>query len=422
LRRRIPWQPAQNTETPLIERRTLKPKQLKIAIVGGGPAGLRAAELCAAAGAAVTVFDARRSVGRKLLVAGYGGLNLTHGEPLDAFVGRYTGGPGFPARLFEEMIRRFPPGELRAWAAALGIETFEQRTGRVYPHEMKAAPLLRRWVERLRRQGVRFEVNAALSELGPGPFLQHLNADERLHFDAIILALGGASWPRTGSDGSWLPLLVRHGIEITPFQPANCGWEHPWPAELVSRLEGQPLKNLRVHAGPLGVDGELMLTRYGLEGGAVYQLGPILRAMPEPALVVDLKPEVPEETLLRKMESVRRDFLDAAATRWKLGGPARLLLDHFHGPFHDVGTLAHAAKNLAIPLTGPRPIAEAISSAGGVAWSEIDDTLMLHKLPGVFVAGEMIDWEAPTGGYLIQACFATATHAARGALAFALDR
>ena len=393
-----------------------------IAIVGGGPAGLRAAELCAAGGATVTLFDAKRSVGRKLLVAGYGGLNLTHGEPLDDFVGRYSGGPGFPARRFEEMIRRFAPGDLRAWADGLGIETFEQRTGRVYPREMKAAPLLRRWVARLRRQGVRFEVNAPLAGLGPGPSLRLRNSPEPRTFSAVILALGGASWPQTGSDGSWIPLLTRHGIAVTPFQPANCGWEAPWPAGLVAHLEGRPLKNLRVHAGPLGVDGELMLTRYGLEGGAIYQLGPVLRVMPEPAVVIDLRPAVPAAALVRKMESVRGDFLDAAAERWRLSEPARLLLGHFHGPFDSAAALAEAAKNLRIPLSGPRPIAEAISSAGGVAWAGIDDSLMLRQLPGIFVAGEMIDWEAPTGGYLIQACLATATHAAHGALAFSMDQ
>ncbi len=368
----------------------------------------------------MTVFDAKRSVARKLLVAGYGGLNLTHGEALDDFVGRYSGGSGFPVRLFEEMIRRFPPDELRAWADGLGIETFEQRTGRVYPREMKAAPMVRRWIERLRKQGVRFEVNHPLAELGPGPSLRCRHTSEAANFSAIILALGGASWPKTGSDAAWVPLLEAHGIAITPFEPANCGWEVAWPDDLAGRIEGKPLKNLRVHAGPLGADGELMLTRHGIEGGAIYQLGPILRAMPEPQVVIDLKPEVAEATLARKMESVRRDFLAAAGERWKLGEPARLLLEHFHGPFDELDELVEATKNLTIPLTGPRPIAEAISSAGGVAWSEIDDELMLRKLPGVFVAGEMIDWEAPTGGYLIQGCFATATHAARGALGYVL--
>lgn len=420
-----------------------------IAVIGGGPAGLRAAEICALGGARVTVFDAKRSVGRKLLVAGYGGLNLTHGEALDDFVTRYSG-PDFPTLLFERILRAFPPSELRKWAAGLGIETFEQRTGRVYPREMKAAPLLRRWVARLKSQGVDFEVNTSLNAIEPGPRRPYWSAGfSRPHnpsltavdpdsgnpsiplrvnltfassgaprsFTAAILALGGASWPKTGSDGRWTSLLEPHGIALTAFQPANCGWQADWPADLASLIEGLPLKNIAASAGPVTVEGEVMLTRHGLEGGALYQLGPILRAMPRPTLVLDLKPSLSTESLVRKMESVRRDFLAAAGSRWKLPPHALALLAHRHGPFHSAADLARAVKNLSLPLDGPRPIDEAISSAGGVAWPEIDDQLMLRKLPGVFLAGEMIDWEAPTGGYLIQGCFATATHAARAALA-----
>ncbi|MGB6221441.1 NAD(P)/FAD-dependent oxidoreductase [Haloferula sp.] len=423
----------------------------RIAIVGGGPAGLRAAEACAAGGARVSVFDAKRSVGRKLLVAGYGGLNLTHGEHLEDFVTRYSG-PGLPAEHFAKIIRAFSPEDLRNWAAQLGIETFEQRTGRVYPKEMKAAPLLRRWIERLRKQGVTFHVNHQLTDLQthqwhdrPGhdpqeskpPQMESLPIqtspafnDRDGHatvaltfknqppqsFDAAILALGGASWSKTGSDGRWTSILQPHDITVTPFQPANCGWEVDWPADLISRLEGRPLKNLAVSAGPIVVQGELMLTRYGLEGGAIYQLGPILRAMPEASIEIDLKPEVPIETLMRKMESVRADFLSQAVGRLRLSEHARLLLQHFGGPLESRESLCHAIKNLTIPLTRPRPIDEAISSAGGIAWSELGDDLQLRKLPGVYACGEMIDWEAPTGGYLIQGCFATATHAARGAL------
>lgn len=391
---------------------------INIAIVGGGPGGLRAAEICAQGGAAVSVFDAKRSVGRKLLVAGYGGLNLTHGEDLECFISRYSG-PDLPP-FFGDLIRNFTPTQLRQWAADLGIETFEQGTGRVYPREMKAAPLLRRWVSRLRSQAVRFHPNHRLCDIestaGQLPRLSFHEQSPR-SFNAVILALGGASWKATGSDGQWTALLARHQLAITPFQAANCGWEHPWPSELIPQIEGLPLKNITVSAGDTMIAGELMLTRYGLEAGAIYQLGPALRAMsPTAAVTLDLKPEVSEPILLRKMESVRRDFLDAAATRWKLSRQARALLAHFHGPFHSASELARAAKSLTIPLSGPRPIDEAISTAGGLAWSEIDPSLMLRKLPGIFVAGEMIDWEAPTGGYLIQGCFATATHAAESAL------
>ncbi|MBB5351167.1 hypothetical protein HNR46_001401 [Haloferula luteola] len=384
----------------------------RIAIVGGGPAGLFAAETAAREGAKVSVYDASRSVARKLLVAGYGGLNLTHGEPLERFITRYQG-PQLPDG-FGKMITQFPPSSLRDWATDLGIETFEQRTGRVYPKLMKAAPLVRAWLARLRELEVSLNVHHRLTHLGPGPTLNFENGTHEA-FNACILALGGASWPRTGSDAHWIPMLESHGVRVTPFEPANCGWEVDWPADSIPQLEGLPLKNLAARAGATDVRGELMLTRYGLEGGAIYQLGPALRSMELPRLIIDLKPEVPLEVLVRKMESVRRDFLEAGSQRWKLSPQASELL-RLHGPYSSVLHLAQTAKALPISLTRPRPIAEAISSAGGVAWTEIDDHLMLHRLPGVFVAGEMIDWEAPTGGYLIQACFATGFQAAQGAL------
>lgn len=391
-------------------------EQAHIAIVGGGPAGLRAAEACAAGGAKVEVFEAKRSVGRKLLVAGYGGLNITHGEDLEEFVTRYSG-QDLPTEHFSQIIRSFSPKDLRNWAAQLGIETFEQRTGRVYPKEMKAAPLLRRWVERLRKQGVTFHVDQSLTGLSSAEKVSlSFNGDAPQQFEAAVLALGGASWSRTGSDGRWITLLEDHGIAVTPLESANCGWEADLPEDIRSGIEGQPLKNLAVSAGPVTVHGELMPTRYGFEGGAIYQLGPILRAIPHPAIEIDLKPEVPVENLQRKMESVRRHLPENASTRLKLSEPALLLLEHFAGPFGSVSGLCQTVKALTIPLTGPRPIDEAISSAGGIAWTELDDFLQLRRLPGVFACGEMVDWEAPTGGYLIQACFATATHAARGAL------
>ncbi len=390
----------------------------RIAVVGGGPAGLFAAETAARAGASVAVYDASRSVARKLLVAGYGGLNLTHGEPLEDFIGRYRG-PDLPP-WFADMIRIFPPTALRDWAADLGIETFEQRTGRVYPKLLKAAPLVRAWLTRLRDElGVKILPKQRLTALQATPPAVSFDHDEPRTFDAVILALGGASWPRTGSDAGWISLLESHGIRVAPFQPANCGWEADWPADLIPALEGRPLKNIAATAGGRTVRGELMLTRYGIEGGVIYQLGPELRAMEKPKIVIDLKPETSVDTLVRKMESVRRDFLSAAATRWKLPPQSCELLGR-HGPYESAASLAGVVKALPVSLTGPRPIAEAISSAGGVAWRELNDQLMLVKLPGVFLAGEMIDWEAPTGGYLIQACFATGRRAAEGALGFSV--
>lgn len=390
----------------------------RIAVVGGGPAGLFAAETAARSGASVSVFDASRAVAKKLLVAGYGGLNLTHGEPLDSFVTRYRG-PDLPP-WFADMIRAFPPAALRDWAAGLGVETFEQRTGRVYPKLMKAAPLVRAWLARLRELGVVFHPRHALTGIAEGPRLA-FNDGELRTFDAVILALGGASWTRTGSTGQWRSVLEQAGINVSAFQPANCGWEAGWPDELIPRIEGLPLKNITATANGRTVRGELMLTRYGLEGGAIYQLGPDLRAMDEPTIVIDLKPESTVDTLVRKMESVPRDYLAAAPERWKLNPHTCALLE-FHGPYPDARALAETVKALAIPLSGPRPIDEAISSAGGIAWSELDEHLMLRQLPGVFAAGEMIDWEAPTGGYLIQACFASGKHAAEGAMSFLTRR
>jgi uncharacterized flavoprotein (TIGR03862 family) len=386
----------------------------QLAVIGGGPAGLRAAEVAAAAGVQVTLFEAKASVGRKFLVAGKGGLNLTHGESLDRFVTRYTG-PDQPAEIWENLIAGFDPAALRAWAAELGVETFQATSGRVYPKALKAAPLLRRWIERLRGLGVRFEMKHRLTSLAPGDFYQlGFNNGSTITADAVIFALGGGSWARTGSDGTWTSLFESLGISLHPLAPANCGWEHAWPPEVLAAAEGKPLKNLHVSAGGQTVIGELMPTRYGLEGGAIYQLGAVLRALPEPAIAIDFKPTFTHDQLVAKMQSVRRDFLAEARVRWKLSEPAHAILAR--RTYADADSLAREAKHCVIPLVSPRPLDEAISSAGGVCWSEIDATLMLKKLPGLFVAGEMIDWEAPTGGYLMQGCFATATRAANSAV------
>jgi len=384
-----------------------------IAIVGGGPAGLRAAEIASVGEARVTVYDAKASVGRKFLVAGKGGLNLTKAEPLERFLTQYRG-PDLPRELWDSLITAFDPEALRAWAAGLGVETFVASTGRVYPRAMKAAPLLRRWVQRLRGAGVRFAMHHRLTGLRAGEL--EFNGAVKVQADATVLALGGGSWPETGSDGRWTAAL---DIAVSPFQPANCGWEIPWPAELLAEAEGKPLKNIVARAGDMEAAGELLVTRHGLEGGAIYQLGPALRAMPEPLLSLDLKPGVGAEQLVRKLGLIKRHFLAEARSRWKLSGAAFALLRHFAPEPKSAESLATSAKNLPVPLLRPRPLDEAISSAGGVRWSELDGTLMLKKFPGVFCAGEMIDWEAPTGGYLVQACFATGTRAGENALAWA---
>lgn len=393
---------------------------MNIAVIGGGPAGLRAAEIAAAGGARVTLFDAQPSVGRKFLVAGRGGLNLTNAEPPERFASRYSG----PAERWRALLAACDAGALQTWARELGIETFAASTGRIYPREMKAAPLLRRWVQRLRASGVEFAMRHRWTGLRAGAPLQlefHAGDDVRTFAaDAVILALGGASWPVTGSDGSWVETLAALGVEIAPLAPANCGWEVAWSAEVLARAEGQPLKNIVAHAGEMDAAGELLVTSYGLEGGAIYVLGAALRDMAAPRLEIDFKPMFTVEQLVAKMASSRRDFLAEARIRWRLSEAAHAVLD-FAATDEDRASsaaLAARAKRCPVPLTRPRPIAEAISSAGGVRWNELDENLMLRRLPGVFIAGEMIDWEAPTGGYLIQGCFATGTHAADGAAAW----
>jgi uncharacterized flavoprotein (TIGR03862 family) len=382
-----------------------------ISIIGGGPAGLRAAEVCAAAGIRVELFDSKRSVGRKFLVAGKGGLNLTNAEPSESFATRYSGGPD---HFWQRLLEIFDAPALRQWAADLGCETFETKSGRVYLKDLKAAALLRRWVARLRESGVVFHMNHRLVEIHPGPPLELVFENKtRVTADAVILALGGASWPETGSDGHWMPMLENLGLATTPLAPANCGWEHDWTPEILAAAEGQPLKNIRVTAGEKSLVGELILTRHGLEGGPLYALGPALRAMDQPSITIDLKPAHTVEQLVAKMESVRRNFAAEALQRWKLGPAAHALLARRE--WTEAASLAHEAKNCRIPLKGARPIAEAISTAGGLRWDELDDNLMVKKIPGLFVTGEMIDWEAPTGGYLLQACFATATRAANSA-------
>jgi uncharacterized flavoprotein (TIGR03862 family) len=387
-----------------------------IAVIGGGPAGLRAAEVAAEAGAAVTVYDAQRSVGRKFLVAGKSGLNLTNTAAPEAFAGVYSG-PEMPAHFWRDCLAQFDNTALRHWAAALGVETFAASSGKVFPTQMKAALLLTRWVARLETIGVKFLMNHRWAGLRPGQPLTVFFQDDaagHLH-DSVVLALGGGSWPETGSDGGWVAILESLGVAVRPLHAANSGWECAWTPATRERAEGRPLQNLHVRAGDESAIGELMPTRYGFEGTPIYQLGRTLRAMQAPEIRIDFKPAHTVAQLVQKMESARRNFLEEARVRWKLPDAACAILEQFHGPFDSAEKLAVAAKDCHVPLLGPRPIAEAISSAGGVCWSELDENLMLKKLPGVYCAGEMIDWEAPTGGFLLQGCFATGTRAGKAA-------
>jgi len=391
---------------------------MHIAIIGGGPAGLRAAEVAAGGGTQVTLFDGKASVGRKFLVAGRGGLNLTHDESREQFVARYSG----PRERWTSLITEFDAEALRVWAAELGVETFAASTGRVYPRALKGAPLLRRWVQRLREAGVHFEMHHRWRGLRRGERyqldFQVEDATKSYETDFVILALGGGSWPETGSDGAWMSILRGFGVEIAAFAPANCGWEVAWPPELLAAAEGEPLKNIVVRVGETEARGELMITRYGLEGGTIYQLGPALRALASPQLSIDLKPANTVAQLVAKLGPIQRNFLAEAKQRWRLSEAAHAVLALGLGntELNSAESLATIAKQCPISLTGPRPLSEAISSAGGVRWGELDEFLMLKRLPGVFLAGEMIDWEAPTGGYLLQGCFATGTRAAGGVL------
>ena len=400
---------------------------MKITIIGGGPAGLRAAEVAAQGGAHVRLYEGKPSVGRKFLVAGHGGLNLTHSEPIQSFAKRYEG--SFSDGYWTSLLSDFGNKETQSWAQDLDIQTFIGTSGRIFPKEFKAAPLLRSWVRRLRKLGVGIYTRHSLSVIRPkdGRFNLTFSTQEgftAVESDALILALGGASWPETGSDAKWVTILESLGVPIAPFAPANCGWEVNWNAflyqDILRSIEGQPIKNLTVRAGPKSISGELLVTKYGLEGGSLYQLGSTLRGMEKPVVHLDLKPTFNINELVSKIIDLSDDIIDRAAKAWRLTPTAAALLRYAANDLDILNplTLATLAKDLPIPLSGPRPIEEAISSAGGVSFGELDEHLMVKRYPGLFLAGEMIDWEAPTGGYLLQGCFATGTRAARGALSF----
>jgi len=401
---------------------------VNLTIIGGGPAGLRAAEVAAKGGAKVTLYEGMPSVGRKFLVAGHGGLNLTHTDPKERFASRYQG--SFIEGYWTSLLDDFSNDDLRDWSHSLGIETFIGTSGRVFPKEFKAAPLLRSWVRHLKTLGVTIKTRHRLMEISPQDdhfhlLLQTPEGQIQKSSRMVILALGGASWPQTGSDASWISGLQSLGIKIAPFLPANCGWKVNWDdyfsnKDILSKIEGLPLKNIAVTAGEQTIQGELLITKYGLEGGALYQLGNTLRIMKNPDLQIDLKPSFNARELASKITHFQKDFIVLASKSWRLSPSASALLGAQAGELatQDPLTLATLTKNLSIPLTGPRPIEEAISSAGGVSFEGLDEKLMVKRLPGLFVAGEMLDWEAPTGGYLLQGCFATGTRAARGALEY----
>jgi uncharacterized flavoprotein (TIGR03862 family) len=422
------------------------PNPPRVAVIGGGPAGLMAAELLAAGGARVELFDSMPSVGRKFLLAGKGGLNLTHSEPLEGFLGRF----GSRRAALEPMLRRFGPAELRAWAQGLGVSTFVGSSGRVFPTDLKAAPLLRAWLHRLRDSGVAFhmrhrwmgwEARGESSGAVPrGLRFTTPRGDIAVDADAVVLALGGASWSRLGSDGAWLPLLAERGVALAPLLPSNCGFEvaridateHAsagWSEFFRSRFAGHPMKNvalsMRAASGDaFGRAGEFVITERGVEGSLVYALSAPARdtigAEGRAVVHIDLLPGRSAAFVRAEVERPRgsRSLATHLKSRLGLDGVKAALLHELlpRELIADAPRLADAIKHLPLHLTAARPIDEAISSAGGVRFDALDDGLMLKSLPGVFCAGEMLDWEAPTGGYLLTASFATGRAAAEGVL------
>jgi len=395
------------------------------AVIGGGPAGLMAAEALADAGVAVTVYERMPSLGRKFLMAGRGGLNLTHSETTSRFLARY----GAAAEPLRAAIDALSPGDLRRWSEDLGQPTFVGSSGRVFPQSMKASPLLRAWLRRLAAKGVQVALRHRWTGWDAAGRLRfdHDGEETSIAADVAVLALGGASWPKLGSDGGWADILQGEGIAVSPLRPANCGFLAEWSEIFRKRFEGQPLKRIALSFGGETVRGEAMIAQYGLEGGGIYALSSALRDAIEKdgqaVLTIDALPDVVIGDLARKLSAPRgkqslSTFLRKAANL----SPAAIGLaqEIAKGKLGDLAADAMAAQLKALPvrLTGIAPIARAISSAGGVSFDEIDARFMLRRKPGVFVAGEMLDWEAPTGGYLLQACFATGLAAGEGAAAW----
>ncbi|MFA6164619.1 MAG: TIGR03862 family flavoprotein [Methylobacter sp.] len=402
-----------------------------VTVIGGGPAGLMAAEVLSHAGLKVDLYDAMPSVGRKFLMAGKGGMNITHSEPYDKFLLRY----GSRRNYIKPMLDAFGSEALRSWLQDLGINTFIGSSGRVFPADMKAAPLLRAWLHRLREAGVNFNmrhqwIGWSGDENGKLRFVTP-EGETEARADAVVLAMGGGSWARLGSTGAWVELLVQRGILIEPLQPSNCGFEIGWSEYFRSRFAGQPLKSVSVtftdsDGVKIQQQGELVVTAEGVEGGLIYTLSALLReqitATGVAVIHLDLAPDRDMRFLFDRISPFRGKDSMANFLRKRVGidgvkaGLLREVLpkSDFDNPIR----LCEAIKSLPIRLVAARPIDEAISSAGGVAFEALDERLMIRSMPGVFCAGEMLDWEAPTGGYLLTACFASGRAAGLGVLAW----
>jgi uncharacterized flavoprotein (TIGR03862 family) len=404
----------------------------RIAVVGGGPAGLMAAERLRAAGLHVDLFDRMGSVGRKILIAGKGGLNLTHSEDFEPFVARYRE----RADWVRSWLQRFDADALRIWARDLGVETFVGSSGRVFPTDLKAAPLLRGWVRRLRASGVAFHMGHRLAALsGRRLRFDTEHGPLETEFDAVVLALGGGSWAKLGTDGSWVDALRSAGVDVRVLAPSNCGFECDWSADFRVRQAGLPVKPVAVQwhdsQGQLQArQGEFVLTEHGVEGSLIYALSAELRdqidAIGHADVLLDLFPGQSLESIVTRWQQARPGESSGTRLRKRLGlDGARLALVYECLPKSSMGDPAQllpALKSVPLRLLRTRPIDEAISSAGGVRAEAVDAQLMIRDLPGVFCAGEMLDWEAPTGGYLLTACFASGRCAAEGVLAWLAAR
>lgn len=398
-----------------------------VAIIGAGPAGLIAAETVAAGGASVVVYDRMPSVARKFLMAGRGGLNLTHSEPLETFLTRY----GNASPLLREAIEAFPPQALRDWAHGLGEETFIGSSGRVFPKTFKASPLLRAWLARLDDLGVRLALRHRWTGWDGNGALRFETPQgvQGVAPRATILALGGASWPRLGADGGWREILSAQGIAISELKPANCGFRVAWSDSFRERFEGQPLKNVALNYEKHTSRGEVIVTKDGIEGGGVYALSAALRdgiaAKGRATLLIDLRPDLSRPEIVERLSRPRGKQSIATFLRKALTLPPPAIGLLHEAALHrgarlaalDPDALAGLIRALPLRVEQPASLARAISTAGGVSFAEFAPDFSLQKRPNVFVAGEMLDWEAPTGGYLLQACFATGAAAGRGALA-----
>ena len=396
----------------------------RVVVIGGGPAGLMAAETVASAGMAVALYDAMPSVGRKFLLAGVGGMNLTHSEAWEPFLQRY----GSRQAQMAPLLRDFGATQVRDWAQSLGIDTFVGSSGRVFPTDMKAAPLLRHWLQRLRANGVAVHVRHRWQgwDANGDLLFSHPQGTAHVQAQAVVLALGGGSWPRLGSDGSWMELLAARGIATAPLRPANCGFDIAWSPHFRERFAGQALKTISVRTTPeaAALRGEAMISSHGIEGSVIYAVSAELReaiaAQGSTTLYLDLAPDKSAERIAAELLHPRgsRSMASHLQSRSGIHGVKAGLLREVLGAagYADAALLARTVKQLPLTLCAPRPLAEAISSAGGVCFEALDEHLMLRQRPGIFCAGEMLDWEAPTGGYLLTGCFASGARAGNGVL------